>query len=104
MNLTKIHFYSSLFNKPYFVSNNIQYFYFNKKKRYSYIYIPNIPMLAIYYLVASVIASIFFEKIIKKIQDVMKKSKSKLFLGLETKHSWHHGAIILKKLCSRDSY
>ncbi|SUJ12110.1 Uncharacterised protein [Staphylococcus aureus] len=29
-----------------------------------------LPMLAIYYLVASVIASIFFEKIIKKIQDV----------------------------------
>lgn len=32
-----------------------------------------LPMLAIYYLVASVIASIFFEKIIKKIQDVNEK-------------------------------
>ncbi len=32
-----------------------------------------LPMLAIYYLVTSVIASIFFEKIIKKIQDVNEK-------------------------------
>ncbi|PSH81482.1 hypothetical protein C7J98_02865 [Staphylococcus aureus] len=32
-----------------------------------------LPMLAIYYLVASVIASIFFEKIIKKIQDINEK-------------------------------
>lgn len=32
-----------------------------------------LPMLAIYYLIASVIASIFFEKIIKKIQDVNEK-------------------------------
>lgn len=32
-----------------------------------------LPMLAIYYLVASVIASIFFEKIIKNIQDVNEK-------------------------------
>lgn len=44
-----------------------------------------LPMLAIYYLVASVIASIFFEKIIKRFKMSMKKSKSKLFLGLETK-------------------
>lgn len=44
-----------------------------------------LPMLAIYYLVASVIASIFLKKSLKRFKMSMKKSKSKLFLGLETK-------------------